>query len=547
MIDTIMDFIREYDTTVPELTTAKVQAQDDKDRLLLWRTIVTANNFRSIFSQALTELRHLNDQLGITYIDKLNDFKIPEEEKYNYHSIHRTAQLFNEWCEEQHISPSVLLTEIFIILTKKNATINTLPLHGESNAGKTYWSKALSPFQDCTGQTIQSADFAWSKCIDKEIIMIPELGFTKPEQVEEAKKIFEGLPTSVNIKNKEARMLARTPILLQCNTLPWARQFSQERHAFLKRSFHHIDMKASDVLAETQKEANPLFFGRIFKELNEYDKTLPTWTHGKTDPIWDLVQEHAKKLNDNALVSWVIGDDFRHFLHANMMEVNRSQYHGILSDKYDRINACRSFILDNLDPYDKDQTIWSNDQSSALSAWLLAIANDSAEDYYWNIDSYEHPFVIDAKTREEIHLQDIDKAMYEIFRLAFVTVSLVYNKMQKWTDQPKADMDENMVQMRDSTFVLKKCVGKIKEYIEFIVKSCEQMKKSPEDGSVPRVFYPLVTSTPNKQHHVRIPDRKWPGLMKEQGPIDEIGYNRTYWLQRSGFYDRNETGVGMGN
>lgn len=284
-IDTIIDFIREYDSTV-QVITCKVQAQDDKDRLLLWRTIVTANNFSSIFSQALTEMRNLNDNLGITYIlDRLTEFRPSEEEIDRYLTIHETARAFNEWCLEQNLSQSILLTEMYTVLTKKNANINTLLLHGESNAGKTYWCKALSPFEDLTGQTIQSADFAWSKCIDKEVIMIPELSFTKPEQVEEAKKIFEGLPTTINIKNKEGRMMKRTPILLQCNTLPWARQFSQERNAFLNRTFHHIDLKQSKVLEEITKEANPLFFGKIFKELQEYDKTLPTWTHSKRDPI----------------------------------------------------------------------------------------------------------------------------------------------------------------------------------------------------------------------------------------------------------------------
>lgn len=224
-IDTIMDFIREYDTTVPEIITCKVQAEGDKDRLLLWRTIVTANNFRSIFSQALTEMRNLNEHIGITYIDRLSEFKIPEEDRDKYLTVHETARIFNEWCLEQGISQSILLAEIYTILTTKNAKINTLLLHGESNAGKTYWCKALSPFPDITGQTIQFADFAWSRCVDKEIIMIPELSFTEPEQVEEAKKIFEGLPTSVNIKNKEARMMQTTHILLQCNTLPWASNF----------------------------------------------------------------------------------------------------------------------------------------------------------------------------------------------------------------------------------------------------------------------------------------------------------------------------------
>lgn len=101
-----------------------------------------------------------------------------------YLTTHDTGKVFNDWCAEQNLSASNILAEMYINLTKKNQKINTFLLHGESNAGKTYWSKALSPIEVITGQTIQRSDFAWSKCIEKEIIMIPELSFTKPVQVE---------------------------------------------------------------------------------------------------------------------------------------------------------------------------------------------------------------------------------------------------------------------------------------------------------------------------------------------------------------------------
>lgn len=114
--------------------------------------------------------------------------------------------------------------------------------------------------------------------------------------------------------------------------------------------------------------------------------------------------------------------------------------------------------------------------------------------------------------------------------------------MQKWVDQPQVNKASNMINLSDSTFVVKKCVGKIKEYIEFIVKSTENMKKEPEDGSVPRGFYPLIASTPNKQHHIRVPDRKWPNLVKIQAGKDNIQGGKTFWLNNNGFYDRNDRG-----
>lgn len=69
------------------------------------------------------------------------------------------------------------------------------------------------------------------------------------------------------------------------------------------------------------------------------------------------------------------------------------------------------------------------------------------------------------------------------------------------------------------------------------------MKKSQEDESIPCGFYPLTTSTPKKEHHVRIQDRIWPMLMKVQGAKDEIEAGKAYWIDSHGFYDRNDEGA----
>lgn len=63
-------------------------------------------------------------------------------------------------------------------------------LQGESNAGKTFWATALVPFMDVVGQTIQSQDFAYQKCVGKEIFQISEMSLTKPEQ-EESKELID--------------------------------------------------------------------------------------------------------------------------------------------------------------------------------------------------------------------------------------------------------------------------------------------------------------------------------------------------------------------
>lgn len=113
-IDTIIDYIKEYDTRIPELLTARVQESGDKDRLLQWRIIVTANNF--IFSQALTEIRNNDNKAGITYINKLLVWEPEPELLAKMMSNHETGKLFMDWCAEQNIQPSRIISEMYIIL-----------------------------------------------------------------------------------------------------------------------------------------------------------------------------------------------------------------------------------------------------------------------------------------------------------------------------------------------------------------------------------------------------------------------------------------------
>lgn len=68
--------------------------------------------------------------------------------------------------------------------------------------GKAYWSTTLAPIRDVVGGTINSTDFTFQKCLDKELIIIPELSLTKPEQMEELKQVMEGYPILANIKIK---------------------------------------------------------------------------------------------------------------------------------------------------------------------------------------------------------------------------------------------------------------------------------------------------------------------------------------------------------
>ena len=173
--------------TVSDILESIIQT-GDKAELELFRTLRLGPNFQLVLSQAVTELEMESRKRGETFVDHLIDSCTPKENTFN---TTQTTYLFLQWCKEQHIVPREFLLQFYCVLDKAVPKVNCFTLQGQSNAGKTYWTQPLMENHDVVGQTIQSADFAFQNCVAKEIIPIPELKFTKPEQVKEAKKIFE--------------------------------------------------------------------------------------------------------------------------------------------------------------------------------------------------------------------------------------------------------------------------------------------------------------------------------------------------------------------
>lgn len=127
------------------------------------------------------------------------------------------------------------------------------------------------------------------KCLDKQIFQVPELTLTKIEQVEEFKTIMEGLLTTVNIKNKEPRILKRTPVVLTCDEVPWL-YFSGERETLLNCMFAFENLKPAQMLKD-KRAASPRFFIRVFKYIKFVLGKEPEFPGMPGDQLWNLLLE----------------------------------------------------------------------------------------------------------------------------------------------------------------------------------------------------------------------------------------------------------------
>lgn len=310
--------------------------------------------------------------------------------------------------------------------------------------------------------------------------MIPELSFTKPEQVEESKKIFEGLPTQVNIKNKEARMLNRTPILLQCNTLPWARQFAQEREAFLNRSLSHLDLQQSDCLIDLTQGPNSKFFANIFMLLDEFDRKLPKWNYEQSDPMWELLQYQAGNIIKKIIMQGKVSGDFRDWLIAQMQYDEYEHAKEYLIQDKDRLNIFKQSIMSSVQ-FTDHYAIESEclDYISRLSAWLWLISDNTAKDVYWDMENFEKPLLIDATTRHELLIEDINSELFDSLKLGYITSSFAYQRIEQISEHCIVSFDQsNIKNLKESIAIIRKTISKIKETLEFIIRAGESMIKN---------------------------------------------------------------------
>lgn len=185
-VEILKNIINKYNKkTIADLLASIIEG-GDRSELELFRTLRLGPNFQLVLSQAVTELDMESKKRGETFIDHFLESCTPKENTFN---TTQTTYSFLQWRKEQRIVPGEFLLQLYCVLDKSIPKVNCFALQDQSNAGKTYWTQMLMENQDVIGQTIQSSDFAFQNCVGKEIIQIPELKFTKPEQVEEGKNL----------------------------------------------------------------------------------------------------------------------------------------------------------------------------------------------------------------------------------------------------------------------------------------------------------------------------------------------------------------------
>lgn len=163
----IKSLMRKYNWTNEEELLKEIMKDGDPQDLINFRVLFTGPYIKTIHAQALTEMRVENTLNGFMYVDKFID-ECPSP--VDCMSVEETAQVHVQWRWEQNIDVGDYLMKLYCIMAKTFTKVNCLMFQGQSNAGKTFWTLPCMPFPDVIGHTIQSQDFAFQCCLNKEVI-----------------------------------------------------------------------------------------------------------------------------------------------------------------------------------------------------------------------------------------------------------------------------------------------------------------------------------------------------------------------------------------
>lgn len=134
----------------------------------------------------------------------------------------------------QDIDPNSFDIAFANVIFKKKGKKNVICLRGPSNTGKSSFVRHLASLFSC-GTVLNGNQFTFSHCLNKDLLLWEE-PLISPDLAETCKIIFEGYPTSVAIKYKDAQTLERVPIIMTTNRDPW-NYCSQNKEAFLNRIY----------------------------------------------------------------------------------------------------------------------------------------------------------------------------------------------------------------------------------------------------------------------------------------------------------------------
>lgn len=151
---------------------------------------------------------------------------------------------------------------LFAVLEKKEPKFNTIVVHSESNAGKTFFFNCIKDYYLSVGhigKPSKYCQFPFQAMESKRLVMWNEPSY-HPEYIERIKEILGGDNTSVNVKYMPEANISRTPVIVTTNKV-----VSFMTHPAFKSRLEVFTWRKAPFLEQYPKFPHPLATYRLFK------------------------------------------------------------------------------------------------------------------------------------------------------------------------------------------------------------------------------------------------------------------------------------------
>ena len=219
-------------------------------------------HFDTLLAKAFTMDRAVEVNMPFkTHIKNLDWSKYDSNDAYLKTDV--SLALFKEILAAQDISHLEFTRDVWELLTLARPKSNLLCLEGVPNSGKSFIARSIAGLYKYQNTCQGTSSFPFMEIANASIGLIEEPVFTA-DNLQTFKKLAEGTPTDIAVKNRKAARVPRIPLIITSNYDFIVQGGSTEKTAFASRMKKHMFKSACGFLKMAKKMLNPGIWRVLF-------------------------------------------------------------------------------------------------------------------------------------------------------------------------------------------------------------------------------------------------------------------------------------------
>ena len=222
-------------------------------------------HFDTVLAKAFTMDRAI--EINTPFKILLDNMDWTRFENEHYLTKEVSLALFKNILDAQDISLVEFVNDVYDLLTMSKPKQNLLALEGVPNSGKSFIARSIAALYKYQNTCQGTTSFPFMEIASASIGLIEEPVFSN-DALQTFKKLAEGTPTDVAVKNRKAARVPRIPLIITSNYDFIVQGGSTEKQAFASRMKKHAFTASCHFLKMAKKMLNPGIWQTLFDDIN---------------------------------------------------------------------------------------------------------------------------------------------------------------------------------------------------------------------------------------------------------------------------------------